>query len=273
MPDVVTTPAQIISEPRSATTPRQFAYAFVFATVVVLLAGWFSGVRETANVAMGSVLSVAFLPFVIISLILFILIFAMMWAVVASLFAGELLVAAVVEAAREGAIGATAEGLGTINIPGYYRWLFSIRHPYFWGSFAGIFFGALLLFALIALFITPGERQTAQVLKAAQLRIDQTYAYTGDYPAPTASGGLLLDGVTVTDGFGRPVKYTVTGKWKVKSYNLSSSGYDGVASDDDMSVSGAMGLAKAINLVKGTIDGLKDAYNAINEMKKNKPQP
>ncbi|HYF51672.1 MAG TPA: hypothetical protein VEJ63_19815 [Planctomycetota bacterium] len=192
-----------------------------------------------------------------------------MCAGIAALITGDVGGAVAIELAGEAGIeAASTEGLGTV--PAYYRWLFSIRHPLVWGALAGTFLGALVLFGLIAILITPGEMRTAEILAQAQTNIEQIYSDTGDYPPANGRGGIDLAGVEVLDGFGRPVKYTFSGKWKLKSYTLTSLGYDGTSGGDDLEVSGSMKLARFVKAFKSGTDGVNEMYEIINEMKKKK---
>jgi len=260
MPETVTQPptAQQLNA-----KPRLFAGAFFVATFAVLGTSWFSGIRETFNVAMGSVLSVAFFPFNLILGLATLVLIVVCVGVIASLLAAEAGAALAIDAVGEGVASAPAE---VIPVASYYRWLFSIRHPLFWGTLAGLFAGALILLALIAVLIYPGEAETARILNAAQKRIESTYEATGNYPVPTPEGRLQLDGVDVLDGFGRPLVYTVTGRWKLKSYGLASSGYDPQSVEDDMAVSGSMKQA----IVQKLLKSVKETFDTIINMKKNK---
>jgi hypothetical protein len=105
-----------------------------------------------------------------------------------------------------GAGEALLEG-GAWLTPRYYRFLRQRRHPLFWAVPGGALLGGLLLWALLALVVMPKEARVAR------------------------------------DAFDRPLVYRVSGIWQFASYTLTSLGFDGKPSDDDLCVSGATKLA------------------------------
>jgi hypothetical protein len=139
----------------------------------------------------------------------------------------------------------------------YYRLWRRLRHPMAWGLGAGLVLGTALLWIVLGFYVIPRERRTLDVLRSAQSAIEQSYAEAGVYPAT----------VPVTlDGFGRAISYQLAGKWKLASYTLSSLGFDGRPSDDDLCVTGGtragLWLRRGSDTLKKTI-GLRAELAAI----------
>jgi hypothetical protein len=214
--------------------PILFAVTCVGVVAVIVAGGWLTDARLTMHAALLVVGAVAFLPLVVV----------FVGFVVAVL---GLLVTALVAAAAEdadvapvGELGAELMGAGAMATLPYYRRLFRMRRPAVWGGLAGLLLGAITLWGLLALLVIPQERETARRLAAAKVRIDEAYATDGRFPKP-GPGDSLLDegGEVVRDAFDRPLRYEVSGAWKLARYRVVSSGYDGAPSSDDLCVSGS----------------------------------
>jgi hypothetical protein len=226
--------------------PRQFVITAVVVATTVLAIGWATGLRVVMHGALLSVAVAAFLPFVIIAVVLFVILVL------------GLVAAASGEAPVD--LGGVDGGASFIEggfhfIPIYYRFLARQRHPLFWGTPVGTLLGGLLLWGLLGALVIPGEMRTVQILGEAKTQIDQAYAKNGRFPA-AEDGKLIEGGQTVVDGFGRPLHYAVSGKWKLASYRLASAGYDGEESGDDLCVAGASGLMKLVSVAAAFSDRL-----------------
>lgn len=129
----------------------------------------------------------------------------------------------------------------------YYRFLGRIRHPVVWGVIAGAIAGTAAVWGILALYVMPKERRTLETLLQVQEALEDRYNRTGSYPPRTNDetmpttllGESNRQGVEVIlDGFGRPVHYHLDGAWKIASYTVSSFGFDGRPSEDDLCVTG-----------------------------------
>jgi hypothetical protein len=208
--------------------------------LALVVAGWTSGLRQVMHGALLALATAALLPFALIAGAL--LVIAAAGLVVAS--AGALGGAHDLSPDHVGwGLGeAVVEG-GKRLIPRYYRFLARRRHPLFWGVAGGLLVGALLLWALIAVVVVPGEARTARALAAARADVEQSYATSGALPRPDDQGHLsIASGGARADGFGRPLQYQVSGRWKLASWKLTSLGFDGRPSSDDLCVSGSTKL-------------------------------
>lgn len=227
---------------------RSFLGTAAVTSVTIVVIGWMTGLRAVMHAAILSVATVALLPFVLVASGLLLLMgIGFVFALLASL-GGEHL-----------AIDHGLYGAGELWVGGgrwfasrYYRFMARQRHPLFWGFPAGVLFGGLILWALIAALVLPGEARTARILGRTMATIDQIYRDTGEFPPPDAHGhltGRLSDGngaagTVLVDGFGQPLHYEVSGRWKLASWLLVSSGFDGKAGADDLCVSGTTKLAE-----------------------------
>ena len=232
-------PTQIF--PRRQTI-RWFVLAAVISALIVMIAGWFTDVRQMLHWVLLTLAVTAFLPFVIIG---------------GGVAAGLILavVGAVLGASGGEVVAAPFVFLGGHLFLPYYRFLGSRRHPVFWGIPVGLLLGCLLLGGLIALVIVPAETRTVRILAETQQEIENLRKKTGRFPTPDAEGRLTLnalgrnaagagDGGFVLDGFGRPLHFRVRGKGIFASYALISWGYDGKPGSDDLCISGSSQAGK-----------------------------
>ena len=112
--------------------------------------------------------------------------------------------------------------------------------------------GGLLLWATIYALILSNEARTVEILAQTQRYIDDYYDRQGRFPPADDEGRLALESLGIeggqeefaTDGFGRPLRYHVEGKWKLVSYTLRSFGFNPSSDHDDLCVSGATELAQ-----------------------------
>jgi hypothetical protein len=232
---------------------RQQGGQFLMATVVtatcIVGAGAISDLRAVAYRVLLALALAAFLPFVIIAGALLVL---MSVGVVISLpyaLAGA-------HDTLPGLYGAAEliDKGGRKLVPPYYRFLASRRHPLFWGIAAGIVLGVLILWAFIAVVILPGEARTTRILIEAKDKVDQAYHAGHSFPRSLADCGAPTE-----DGFGRKLQYRVRGKWMVAKYQITSSGYDGKPSSDDLCV---IGSTKAVELAREAVTAL-DVVNML----------
>jgi hypothetical protein len=212
---------------------RRFLLAVAITASIVVAAGWLTGLRDVMHGALLAVAVAALLPLVIIGAGLVIILGTIVIAAVAAAFAD---VAIDPSPPIEGGI-AIAEG-GARLAPRYYRFLARQRHPVFWGIGAGTLLGGLILWAVLAIAVLPGEARSTESLADAQHAVELHYAQHHAYPRPDG-GHLIVDGAIAEDGFGNPLEYRVRGGWRVASWTLRSFGYDGErGTADDLCVSG-----------------------------------
>lgn len=146
----------------------------------------------------------------------------------------------------------------------YYRFLARLRHPVLWGVGAGAVAGTAVVWAILALYVVPRERRTLETLLHVQLALEDEYQRTGAFPRPAADGTLppaLLDdagktAAPILDGFGRPILYDLKGVWKLASYMVSSVGFDGHPSDDDLCLSGGTRAGTWLQRASGPVRAL-----------------
>jgi hypothetical protein len=224
---------------------RFLVAALVTASALVAV-GWLTELRHVMHAALLAVAVFALLPLILIG-------GALLLVLVVSL--------AIAAAAALGGDGdADLGGLGTGDLaeggvwlaPRYYRFLGRQRHPVFWGVPAGLALGGLVLWGVLGLAVLPGESSTAQILAQARADIDSRYRETGDFPRP--------DELVVRDGFGRPLEYRLSGRWKLKSWTLVSLGFDGEPSSDDLCVSGStrmVELAEKALAIASQLEGIR----------------
>jgi hypothetical protein len=220
----------------------QMALSASAMAAAVALGGWATGLREVLYGVLLSLLVFALLPFVIIAA-----------GVALTLVIGIL--AGLAEGAGDSMraeAGLKLAGGGVRLLRPYYRFLGRQRHPVLLGLPGGALLGALILWGALAAARLPREARTAEILAAARQQIEEHHRRTGRYPAVVAGGSLSAadlglplpagsDGALL-DGFGRPLRYQLSGPARLASYRLQSLGYDGAPGRDDLCVSGGSGL-------------------------------
>jgi hypothetical protein len=228
---------------------RFICMAFAIALVVAAV-GWFTDLRQIGHAALLTCAAFAFLPFVIIVTGFALIVLALIVSLLAAIFGGD--------SVSTGG-GEDLVEMGADAIPGYYRFLLRQRHPFFWGIPMGILIGGLGLWGFISIFILPGELRTAAILIDAQARIEQQFEQRGTFPAPTEAGHISLralgdekapEDAVLLDGFGHPVVYKKWGLWKVATWSLRSSGYDGKPGRDDLCRHGGTKLGQFAQAVR-----------------------
>jgi hypothetical protein len=216
---------------------RRFVVAAALTAVALVVAGWMSGLRHVMHGALLTLAVAALLPFIVLAA-----------AVLVILLVGLVLALTAAAAGSDDAPG--LDGVGEVVIGGaqallapYYRFLGRQRHPVFWGVPAGLLLGGLLLWALMAALVLPGETRTVRALTEAKAAIERIHDQSGQFPRPDDRGQLPVEGLG-HDGFGRPLKYEVSGRWMLASWTLTSLGFDGKPSDDDLCVAGSTRLRR-----------------------------
>ena len=228
------------------TVLKKFTLSSLVTTALVIGIGWFSGAKLVMHGAFIAVAATALLPFLILAVILFLPTMIMLSCGLIGMFM-----------AIEGVgleMGADAAWASRGVVPWYYRFMANQKHPFFWGVPCGLVIGAGILAMLIAIWIVPGETRTVEILAETQAVIERVYKDKGAYPQPDEDGHLTraalgleeddsADGV-VLDGFGRPLRYEVEGRWKLATYRLKSDGYNGRPGQDDFCLAGSTKLGK-----------------------------
>jgi hypothetical protein len=227
---------------------RRFLVAAVITAIAVVVLGWTTGLRQVMHGALLALAVAALLPLLLVAGgLLVIMLIGFLLALPAALAgAGEV----PADGALDGAAEPVVEGGGWV-IGRYYRLLGRQRHPVFWGIPAGVLFGGLVLWAMIAALVVPGETRTVRALAEAKAAIERVYGASGRFPPPSGHGQLppaaigaseSSAGGALQDGFGRPFAYEVSGHWKLASWKLTSLGFDGKPGADDLCVSGSTKL-------------------------------
>lgn len=258
----------------------RFTLTTALISLVVVTTAWFTPLRDVLHGALLTVAVVAFLPFILALIGLVLLGIVVMICAIGAIFGEAVDPTAGLEGAAAGC------ELSVAVAPGYYRWLARRRHPFFWGLWAGCLVGAGLLGLLLFCVVIPGESQTALRFAAIQGAIEEYRLVTGVFPAPTEAAHLdvsELEGISeeirteslFLDGFGRPVRYSLEvatptlitiGGLNVSSgrgvrYRLTSLGFDGVESKDDLIFAGPAfrvsgdGHAGILDNVAGKLQG------------------
>jgi hypothetical protein len=222
----------------------------VLTTLFLVAVGWWTGLRQALH---GVLLGVAVLGLLPFAIIFGGLLAALLFAVLVGLHGGG----------DAGPGGLIAEGGMRLLIP-YYRFLARQRHPAVLGVALGLPLSGLVLWALLSLFVLPGEARTVVILADASRRIEQEYRQTRHYPLPIADGTLAElspggahAGATL-DGFGRPLRYQLSGTGPFAEYRLISLGFDGAPGRDDLCISGGTRLSnlrkQAVRLIQALAD-------------------
>jgi|GEM_PF-6642388 len=203
-------------------------------------AAWTTELRGVLHGGLITLCVFAFLPFVAIATVL-----CLMCVV------GIILGFAGADGAHASDLAGFAEALlyAPRGIRGYYRFLARHRRSVWIGLPAGLLFGALVVWLLLALLVIPRELRTAQLLEQLRVEAEQAYKSTRNYPKsvdvnyyPSSMNAPVLD------DFGQPLHYEVQSKWLAKSYRITSYGADGRPSSDDLCVQGENRVQKAIEV-------------------------
>jgi len=234
----------------------------VAAAITVALC-WGTGLRQATHAALLTVAVLMLLPLLVIAGGLLVL------------MAVGLVVGLSAAPSGDGDVSDTGAILGAALVEGgawltrrYYGFLGRRRHPAFWGVAAGVLAGGLLLAAAIAAIVVPGEMRTARVLAEFKGAIDRLHRDKGRFPAADANGHLAraalepaaAPGDLVRDGFGRPLRYEIDGRWGMVTYRLVSLGFDGQPGGDDLCLAGANRLGRWAGKVADwlqLVDGLQ----------------
>jgi hypothetical protein len=235
-----TSAPEIVWTPHAGRTAALAAFAVASA---ILVLGWTTGLRHVLHALLLAASLIAFFPFVLLaSLAALILLFGVMLALAAALSGGD----GVLDGLGSHAVVAAGGDNGSrvsrwVHL--YYRFLARRRHPAWLGASAGVLFGSLLCWALLAAFVVPKETSTMQTLVQAQVHLAQLRSQAGHYPLPDAHGHFVTESGVLTDAFGNAVVYELQGRRGAQSYRLTSLGADGRSSSDDLCVAAKTGLA------------------------------
>lgn len=227
--------------------------------ILVITIGWATDARLVAQNALLGLFVVAFLP-AIVCLVL---------AAVSVLFFG---VSAFIEdwlpLGHPPADGdAVASMLGFRFLGWYYTRLSRLRHPIVWGLLTGGLVGGTVLAILISAVALPKEAETAERLATAHQALELYYETHGAFPdddTRTLSDALLSIGSSTepyTDGYGRPLEYTLSGVWKLASFRVRSHGHDPANDADDLCVSGSTALRERLSSAVPLIEKLAVAHD------------
>jgi hypothetical protein len=216
---------------------RLFALSAGLALAAVLALGWLTGLRGALHALALLSGAIALLPFLLLTAAVSVVVGASVLGAVVATDTGIF---------TAGAVDGIATG-GSKLVRAYYSLLWPLRrHPLASGAGAGVLLGAVALMAVLWLFVVPREARTLGILLEAQATIDAEHRATGRYPAAAADGYLRVPspaagdepGAAASDGFGRPILYRRDGAWLTASYTLTSLGFDGEPSADDICVTG-----------------------------------
>lgn len=225
---------------------RLFALATVMTALIVVLAGWFTEARDVMHTALLTLAVVALLPVIIVGGVLaFGIAISILGALAGDADGG----AAALGADAALATLAPMEKRRQSLVERYDGFFGRRRHPVFWGIPAGLVLGSLVLWLVIGIAILPREGRTIERMVAAQSAIEDHYRAHGALPKPGVDGTLRVGDRVLIDGFGRPFAYRVRGAWKAASWSLQSPGYDGVASEDDLCLTGQTKLMKLADTI------------------------
>lgn len=248
----------------------QFVLTSLALCALVAMVGWLSDLRAVFHGTIIVLSVAAFLP-LLLSLAL-VLIFLGMSAI--AILSGDPDAAPLASDAYAASKGLAAF-FRRVFVP-YYRFLFTRRHPAVLGAACGFLVGTLLIWTLLSLFVLPGEVCTLKRMSAIQSAIEKRHypsPHSGQWvdhsvlgedakgwpfcPAPS----VAPDGPSeiLLDGFGRRFNYHVAGHWPLTSYRLSSLGYDGKESRDDLCLSGS-------SRARAALDRLGDAASTLHDL-------
>ena len=224
---------------------RRFALTSLVIAAAVVGVGWATGIKAAASNVLMGVAVFAFWPFVFLGLALALACLVVVLAVLAAALGSD------VPPETDGLIGVVEAGAGLSESTAhlYYGLLSRVRHPVAWGVPMGFLCGGLLLGAFVAAVVWPGETRTAVALAHAQDLVEAAYDKDKSYPDPAGPGHLTHEAIAargvpvsgagpVLDGFGRPLRYEVTGSGRSAAYSIRSDGYDTASAKDDLEVRG-----------------------------------
>jgi hypothetical protein len=243
--------------------PRTWASKFLLTVaivfLVVLLSGWFTGIKQVMHTALLSVTVFAFLPVIILAAVILIPIILMLTLIVIGLLASLLSGdggGGDIGGGEADANSATPEAqtASVVFLHEYYEWMARQRSPYFWGVPVGVLLGGAILWGLISWLIVPKEMKTSEALLRAEQSVKVQYEAQKSFPTPGANHSFPQapdqeNSPPLLDGFGRPFLYHVTKNGSQMSYRIKSLGFDGKPGKDDLCVAGSTGADWAEKLV------------------------
>lgn len=235
---------------------RVFTLGAGLALAAVLALGWLTGLRGALHALALLSGAVALLPFLLLSAAVLIVVGASVLGALVGPDTGIF---------TAGAVDGISTGGGKL-VRAYYGLLWRLRrHPLAWGAGLGVLLGAVGLMAVLWLFVVPREARTLGILLEAQARIDAEHRATRRYPAAAADGYLRAGssesggepGPAASDGFGRPILYRRDGAWLTASYTLTSLGFDGRPSTDDICVTGRTHVSQLMDRLREPMQVLR----------------
>ena len=263
--------AHLLAPPTKASHARiHFVLTSLAMCALVATVGWLSDLRGVFHGTIIVLSVAAFLP-LLLALAL-VLIFLGMTAI--AILSGDPDAAPLASDAY-----AASEGLAAffrrVFVP-YYRFLFTRRHPALLGAACGFLLGTLLVWTLLSLLVLPGEVCTLKRMGVIQSAIERRHTpspLSGQWVDHTVLGedakgwpfcpapSVAPDGPSeiLLDGFGSRFNYQVAGHWPLTSYRLSSLGYDGKASGDDLCLSGS-------SRARAALDRLGNAASTVHDL-------
>jgi hypothetical protein len=218
---------------------RRVAVLTVVVAAAVVALAWFTPLRVVLHTGLLAMCIFAFLPFVIVATLL------------AALFLAGIVIGIATEGGAHGSdLAGFAEALryAPRGTRAYYSFLARQRHSSWVAAPAGLLLGTLIVWGLLAVFVVPHELRTTELLLRLQTEVEQHYVAHKDYPQPVGDERYPnAHGQPALDDFARPLHYEVHGKWRAKSYRITSLGADGEASSDDLCVQGQTKLQRALD--------------------------
>jgi hypothetical protein len=248
----------------------QFVLCSLAMCALVSTVGWLSDLRAVFHGTIIVLSVAAFLP-LLVALALVLIFLGMSTIAILSGDPDAAPLASEAYAASEG----LAAFFRRVFVP-YYRFLFTRRHPTLLGAASGFLLGTLVVGALLSVLVLPGEVCTLKRMAAIQSAIEKRHIPSplhGQWVHRTALGeqsngwpfcpapAVAHDGPSelLLDGFGRRFNYDVAGHWPLTSYRLSSLGYDGKKSGDDLCLSGS-------SRARAALDRLEDAAGVLHAL-------
>lgn len=239
-------------------TVVKFASSSLTSAGVVVGCGWMTSLSTVMYAASLSLLTFAFLPFMLIAFgiaLPFLMAALVVLSVIVSVV-GALFGAPASPADPSLIIDGTVQGyrmtrFGAKILDPYYRWLSRTRHPILWGSVFGTILGAGILWALITWVVLPGEARTVKILVATREAVIERFKNSKQLPLVT-DGHLLYKDLAinlpgpVVDGFGQPLEFDVN----PPSFRLRSRGFDQRPGTDDFCVTGEVELNRLQQFIR-----------------------
>jgi hypothetical protein len=219
-------------------------------TSAIVFAALISGVRAIAYAALATLIVAGLWPILLLAGGVALL---MLVSVVAGFIGGD----GVGDVGLYGAGEGITHG-GVAIATRYYRFLGASRHPVLWGAAGGLLAGTGIVWGVLALWVIPGEQKTLKTMLDVQSQLEDQYRRDGHYPPSDAGATIAGQSGPIVDGFGRPIRYRVDGAWKLASYTISSLGFDGRPSEDDLCITGGTRLGAWLQRASDRMHALRE---------------